>query len=111
MKFNMMIGGVETIFPEADVRYFKEDKKIVVYFLNLNDEVLNKTKKNIKQANLRVESQFLVLLLNDFQYALDLKNFSNLLELYNSGIYLRFAFEDENGNLLDIPTPTFSNEI
>ena len=27
MKFNMMIGGIETLFPETDVRYFKEDKR------------------------------------------------------------------------------------
>ncbi len=111
MKFNMMIGGVETLFPEADVRYFKNDEKIVVYFLKLNNEVLNRTKENMKKANLRLENEFLVLLLNDFQYALDLKKFPNLLDTYNSGIYLRFAFEDENGKLLDIDTPTFSNEI
>ena len=46
MKFNMMIGGVETLFPEAEVCFFKETNDLVIYFLNLNEEILNKTKSN-----------------------------------------------------------------
>ena len=32
MKFNMMIGGVETLFPEVELRKAKEKHKIVIFF-------------------------------------------------------------------------------
>lgn len=35
MKFNMMIGGVETLFPETDVRFFKEQNEIIIFFINI----------------------------------------------------------------------------
>ena len=33
------------------------------------------------------------------------------MNLYMNGASLGFAFEDENGNVLDIATPRYSNEI
>ena len=32
MKINMMIGGVETLFPETDVRYNKKENEVVIYY-------------------------------------------------------------------------------
>ncbi len=111
MKFNMMIGGVETLFPKVDVRYFKEKNKIVIYFLKIKQEDIQRIEKNIREAKLRLEGNFLVLIFKDFQYAYDLNESPNLIDLYTTGIRLGFAFEDENGKMLDIATPTFSNEI
>ena len=111
MKFNMMIGGVETLFPETEVMLFKEKNKIVIYFLHLNKEILKNTKEKITQANLRIEDNYLVLKLKDFQYAVNLDKYLNLIKTYSSGAKLRFAFEDEDGNILDIATPTFINEV
>ena len=48
MKFNMIIGGVETLFPKASVCYSKEDNEIVVYFLNTKDLNLYKLKTEMK---------------------------------------------------------------
>ena len=111
MKFNMMIGGVETLFPETEVMLFKEKNKIVIYFLHLNKEILKNTTEKITQANLRIEDNYLVLKLKDFQYAVNLYKYPNLIKIYSSGTKLRFAFEDEDGNILDIATPTFINEV
>ncbi len=38
MKFNMMIGGVETLFPESNICHLKEDSEIVVYFLKTSQK-------------------------------------------------------------------------
>ncbi len=38
MKFNMMISGIETLFPEVQICYFEKDHEMVVYFLNTNKE-------------------------------------------------------------------------
>ena len=113
MKFNIMIGGVETLFPEAEVCFFKEKNALVIYFLKLSKEVLNKTKIKIKtnQSSLRIEENYLVLTLKDLQYAYDLNQTEQLIDLYISGATLGFAFEDENGNMLDIETPHFSHAI
>ena len=113
MKFNMMIGGVETLFPEAEVCFFKETNDLVIYFLNLNEEILNKTKSNIEtnQTSLRIEENYLVLTLKDLQYAYDLNKNKKIMNLYMNGASLGFAFEDENGNMLDIETPHFSHAI
>lgn len=110
MKFNMMIGGVETIFPEADVRYFKEDKEIVIYFLKTDNKNAQRISKNINKTKLKLEGNYLVLIFKDFQYAYNLEQSPKLIELYASGNSIGFAFEDENGKILDIATPTFSNE-
>jgi len=107
MKFKMMIGGIETIFPEAEVRYFRKDNEIVIYFLKLNKEYLHKIEKNIMSSKLIMEGNYLILLLKDFQYAYDLNESPKLMDLYMGGSGLGFAFEDENGKLLDIKTPTF----
>ncbi len=111
MKFNMMIGGVETLFPETEVMLFKEKNKIVIYFLHLNKEILKNTKEKITQANLRIEDNYLVLKLKDFQYAVNLDKYPNLIKTYSSGTKLRFAFEDEDGNILDIATPVYNHAV
>ena len=107
MKFNVMIGGVETLFPEVELRKSKERNEIIIFFLKIKKDDLIRTEKNIKKANLRIEENYLVLKLKDFQYAVNLDKYPNLIKTYSSGTKLRFAFEDENGNLLDIPTPSF----
>ena len=111
MKFNMMIGGIETFFPETDVRYFKEDNEIIIYFLNIKKDKLKHIENNIKNSTLKIEGNYLILLLNDIQYAHDLNNSPKLMQTYLSGADLGFAFEDENGNILDIATPRYSNAI
>ena len=113
MKFNMMIGGVETLFPEAEVCFFKEKNALVIYFLKLSKEVLNKTKIKIKtnQSSLRIEENYLVLTLKDLQYAYDLNKNKKIIPLYMNGASLGFAFEDEDGKMLDIETPHFTHEI
>ena len=111
MKFNIMIGGVETFFPENDVCYFKEKNKMVIYFLKIKEEYLEKIKQNIFNISLRLEENYLILLIKDFQYAVNLDKYPNLIKTYSSGTKLRFAFEDEDGNILDIATPTFINEV
>ena len=93
MKFNIMIGGVETLFPETEVMLFKEKNKIVIYFLHLNKEILKNTKEKITQASLRVEENYLVLKLKDFQYAVNLDKYPNLIKTYSSGTKLRFALK------------------
>ena len=107
MKFNMMIGGVETFFPENDVCYFKEKNKMVIYFLKIKEEYLEKIKQNIFNISLRLEENYLILLIKDFQYAIDTTEYPNLLGLYNSGVSMGIAFEDESGKILDIKTPVF----
>ena len=42
-----------------------------------------------------------------FQYAFDMRGYEKIMDFYNTGGKIGFAFEDENGNLLDIPTPTY----
>ena len=111
MKINMMIGGVETLFPETDVRYFKKENEVVIYFLKLKKEELIKIEKNIKDAKLIIEGNYIMLLLKDFQYACNLKKSPKLMELYLNGSGVGFAFENENGILLDIATPTFHNAV
>lgn len=106
-----MIGGVETFFPENDVCYFKEKNKMVIYFLKIKEEYLEKIKQNIFNISLRLEENYLILLIKDFQYAVNLDKYPNLIKTYSSGTKLRFAFEDEDGNILDIATPTFINEV
>ena len=111
MKFNMMIGGVETLFPETEVRYDKKENEVIIFFLKIKKDDLIRTEKYIKKANLRIEENYLVLKLKDFQYAYDLNECPQLMDLYMNGASLGFAFEDENGNMLDIATPRYSNEI
>ena len=52
MKFNMIIGGVETFFPETDVCYFEEKNKMVIYFLKTKQENIEKIIKNIKHKEI-----------------------------------------------------------
>ena len=113
MKFNIMIGGVETLLPEAEVCFFKEKNALVIYFLKLSKEVLNKTKIKIKtkKASLRIEENYLVLKLKDFQYAYNLNQNENLIDLYMNGTGLGFAFKDENDKLLNVSTPTVYHEV
>ena len=107
MKFNMMIGGVETLFPETDVCYFKEKNKMVIYFLKTKQENIEKIIKNMKNQKLKLEDNFLILNLKKFQYAFDMRGYEKIMDFYNTGGKIGFAFEDESGNLLDIPTPTY----
>ena len=107
MKFNMMIGGVETLFPETDVCYFEEKNKMVIYFLKTKQENIEKIIKNMKNQKLKLEDNFLILNLKEFQYAFDMRGYEKIMDFYNTGGKIGFAFEDENGNLLDIPTPSF----
>ena len=107
MKFNIMIGGVETFFPENDVCYFKEKNKMVIYFLKTKQENIEKIIKNMKNQKLKLEDNFLILNLKEFQYAFDMRGYEKIMDFYNTGGKIGFAFEDESGNLLDIPTPTY----
>ena len=107
MKFNMMIGGVETLFPKVEARYFKDKNRIIIYFLKNNQKNLDRIKKNINNSIMKFEDDFLVLLLKDFQYAFSLEGYDDLISLYNSGVGVGFAFEDEDGKLLEITVPTF----
>ena len=75
MKFNMMIGGVETLFPETEVRYDKKENEVIIFFLKIKKDDLIRTEKYIKKANLRIEENYLVLKLKDFQYAYDLNHY------------------------------------
>ena len=110
MKFNMMIGGVETLFPEAEIRWSKNTSEVVICFLNIKTEDLLRTEKNIKKAHLRIENDYLILKLKDFQYAYDLNQNENLMNLYMQGFSLGFAFKDENDNMLDIESPIYSHK-
>ncbi len=111
MKFNIMIGGVETLFPEVELRKAKEKHKIVIFFLKIKEKDLIRTEKNMKKANLRIEENYLVLNLKDFQYAYDLNQYPQLMDLYMSGYSLGFAFEGEDGNILDIATPVYNHAV
>ena len=111
MKFNMMIGGVETLFPETEVRYDKKENEVIIFFLKIKKDDLIRTEKYIKKANLRIEENYLVLKLKDFQYAYDLNKNTKLMQLYINGAILGFAFEDEVGKLLEIETPRYSYAI
>lgn len=107
MKLKMMIGGVETKIPEADARYFEKNNRIIVYFLKTNQEDLQRVKENIHNPTMSFQENFIVLLMNDFQYAFNLDGYEDLLELYDNGVGVGFAFEDENGKLLNVKVPTF----
>ncbi len=107
MKFNMMIDSVETLFPEFKICHFQENNEIVVYFLNTSQKDIERIKKYIKKPILKFEDQYIILFLQKFQYALNIEGYKNIIQFYNNGGFLGFAFEDENGNLLDIPTPSF----
>lgn len=111
MKFNMMIGGVETLFPETEVRYDKKENEVIIFFLGLKKDDIIRTEKKINKSNLRIEENYLILRFEDFQYAYDLNKNKKIMNLYMNGASLGFAFEDENGNMLDIATPRYSNEI
>lgn len=102
MKFNMMIGGVETLFPEVQICYFEKDHEMVVYFLNTNKENAKRIENNIKSPKLRLEGNFLILLLKDFQYAFNIEGYETLIDFYNNGGNIGFAFEDEDGKILNI---------
>ena len=75
MKFNIMIGGVETLFPEVELRKSKERNEIIIFFFFFKKYDLIRTEKNIKKASLRIEENYLVLKLKDFQYAYDLNHY------------------------------------
>ncbi len=107
MKFKMIVGGIETIFPEFQICHFENENEMVIYFLKTNKENEGKIKKNINNPKLKIEGNFLVLLLGDIQYALDLDGYEILIDFYNNGGKIGFAFEDENDILMGIPTPTF----
>ena len=107
MKFNMMIDGVETLFPEFKICHFQEDNEIVVYFLNTSQKDIERIKKYIKKPILKFEDQYIILFLKEFQYAFDMRGYEKIMDFYNTGGKIGFAFEDESGNLLDIPTPSF----
>ena len=111
MKLNMMIGGVETLLPEAEVYFYEKKNKIVIFFLNIKKEDLIRTEKNMKKAQIRIENNYLVLKLKDFQYAYDLNQNENLMDMYMNGSGLGFAFKDENDKLLNVPTPTVYHEV
>ena len=111
MKINMMIGGVETLFPETEVRYDKKENEVIIFFLKIKKDDLIRTEKYIKKAEIKIEGDYLILKLKDFQYAYDLNKNKKIMNLYMNGASLGFAFEDENGNMLDIATPRYSNEI
>ena len=53
----------------------------------------------------------MVLKLKDFQYAYDLNQYPQLMDLYMNGSGLGFAFEGKHGNTLDIATPVYHNAI
>ena len=107
MKFNMVVGGVETLFPEIQVVFFQEKNKMVIYFLKTKQENIEKIIKNMKNQKLKLEDNFLILNLKEFQYAFDMRGYEKIMDFYNTGGKIGFAFEDESGNLLDIPTPSF----
>ena len=111
MKLNMMIGGVETLFPKVELRKSKERNEIIIFFLNIKKEDLIRTEKNMKKAQIRIENNYLVLKLKDFQYAYDLNQNENLMDMYMNGSGLGFAFKDENDKLLNVPTPTVYHEV
>ena len=111
MKFNMMIGGVETFFPETDVRFFKEQNEIIIFFINIKKDQLKHIENNMKNSKVKIEGNYIILLLKNIQYAYDLNKSPRLMEDYLKGADLGFAFEDEDGKLLDIATPRYSNEI
>ena len=111
MKFNIMIGGVETLFSEVELRKSKERNEIIIFFLKIKKDDLIRTEKNIKKASLRIEENYLVLKLKDFQYAYDLNQYPQLMDLYMSGYSLGFAFEGEDGNILDIATPVYNHAV
>lgn len=111
MKFKMMIGGVETLFPEAEIRYSKKTNEVIVFFLKIKKEYLLRTEKYIKKAEIKIEGDYLILKLKDFQYAYDLNKNKKLMQLYINGAILGFAFEDEVGKLLEIETPRYSYVI
>ncbi len=109
MKFNMISGGVETLFPKASVCYSKEDNEIVIYFLNTKKEDINKLKENLKtkKLSLKIENNFIIFKLKRIQYAFDITEYKNIVSVYDGGGYIGFAFEDEDGKLIDIETPSF----
>ena len=109
MKFNMIIGGVETLFPKASVCYSKEDNEIVIYFLNTKKEDINKLKETLKtkKISLKIENNFIIFKLKRIQYAFDITEYKNIVSVYDGGGYIGFAFEDEDGKLIDIETPSF----
>ena len=107
MKFNMMIGGVETLFPEIQVVFFQEKNKMVIYFLKTNIENIQKIKDNMVEPKLILENNFLILRLKDYQYAFDISRYKSIINFYENGGCIGFAFKDENDNILDIDTPTY----
>ena len=111
MKFNMMIGGVETLFPEAEVYYYEKKNEVVIFFLKINKEDLRRTEQNMRHAQIRIEENHLILKLKDFQYAYNLNQNENLIDLYMNGTGLGFAFKDENDKLLNVSTPTVYHEV
>ena len=50
MKFNMMIGGVETLFPDAEIRYSKKTNEVVICFLKIKKLNLQQP-QGIQQPN------------------------------------------------------------
>ena len=111
MKFKMMIGGIETLFPEAEIRYSKKTNEVIVFFLKIKKEDLLRTEKYIKKAEIKIEGDYLILKLKDFQYAYNLNQNENLIDLYMNGTGLGFAFKDENDKLLNVSTPTVYHEV
>ena len=111
MKFNMMIGGVETLFPETDGRFFKEDNEIIIYFLNIKKENFKHILDNIKKSKLTIEEDYFLLKLKNIQYAYNISKNPKLIASYLNGCGLGFAFEGEDGKLLEMETPIYHHAI
>ena len=107
MKFDIIVGGVKTKFPEFEIRFLEEDNEIVVYFLKISKEEEEIIKNNIKHPNLNIENGFLNLNLKEIQYSIEIEGYETIIDFYENGGLLGFAFEDINGKLLEIKTPSF----
>lgn len=61
----------------------------------------------MKNPELKLQNNFLFFKLKNFQYAFDITHYKEVIDCYNRGGCVGFAFEDEDGHLIDVKTPDF----
>jgi len=107
MKFDIMVGGVETRFPEFEL--YQKDNIVLIDFIGLSNEeydflVAETTKKANKKIGLEENNKLLLLMFVDdnIQYAVDLGDkFDLVSNKTKKGDGVGFSYTRKDGQVYE----------